>query len=227
MATVTAEQIQGNQVREEKKTAEIIFGSSVVEGIVAAGAVVLAIIALTGNLPLLLLSVSIIALGIALMFEGAAISLRLYNLLSETARSKFNMTELGLGTTVESIAGIFVSALGVLSILGIHPMILVPSAIIVIGGSLILGAGANARINAMKINKAEDHLFAQEVTRQIVWAATEIQVLVGLGVITLGILSLCGIEPMILSLVAVLGIASSILLSDTAISSRMLTIFGY
>jgi hypothetical protein len=227
MATVATEHVPEEQIHEEKKTAEVIFGGSVVEGLVATGAVVLSIIALTGGFPELLLAVSVIALGVALMFEGAAISLRLYNLLSETARNNFTMAELGLGTTVETIAGIFAAALGVLSILQIHPMILIPAAIILVGASLILGAGANARINAIRVRKTEEHPFAQEVTRQIVWASTEIQVLIGVGAITLGILSLCSVAPMILSLVAILGMAGSILLSGTAISSRMLAVFGY
>jgi hypothetical protein len=227
MSTITAEHIPEEEIREEKKTAEVIFGGSVVEGFVAAGAAVLAIIALTGGFPELLLSISIIALGVALMFEGAAISLRLYNLLSETARNRFSMAELGLGTTAETIAGVFSAALGVLAILQIHPMFLIPAAIVVVGASLVLGAGTNAKINAIKIRKVEEHPFAQEITRQIVWAATEIQVLSGVGAITLGILALSGVAPVVLSLVAILAMAASILLSGTAISSRMLAVFGY
>ena len=224
MATAITQPVD-EHIREEKKTAEVLFGGVTGEVLLAAGAVVLTIIALTGRMPEILLAVGVIALGAALVFESAAISLRIYNLLNETAKSRFGMAELGIGTTVESITGIAAIVLGVLAIFRLHPMVLIPAAIIVIGACLILEAGANARINALRVEKPEEHPYLEEITRQSVWATTEIQAIVGIGGVTLGILSLCGVFPMTLNLIAVLGMSAAAFLSGTALSGRMLKVF--
>ena len=129
------------ETQEEKKTAEVLFGGSLAETLVAAGAVVLAIIGLVGAFPTLLLSIAAIALGSALLFDGAAFSARFTNLLQETTHNRAESAELSSGTSAESIGGIVGIALGILALLNIFPMVLVPAAVIVFGAALILGAG--------------------------------------------------------------------------------------
>ena len=216
MANAIGTQISQEQIHEEKRTADLLSG----------GAVVLAIIGLVGAFPGLLLSISVIGLGGALLLEGASISARFYNLLSETAKDKFSIAELGLGTTAESFAGAAGVTLGILSLLRVMPIILIPSGIIVIGGCLILGAGANARLNHLGIGiRMEEHPHFRAIAREAVLASTSLQLLVGLGGITLGILALSGIEPLILSLTGVLVLSSSMLLSGSSIASRMASLF--
>jgi len=225
MAIATAEPITEEQIAEQKKTVEVVFSGSLAEGLVAGGAVILTIIGLIGGYPQLLLSIAVIALGAALLFEGAAISLRLYNLMSDVTQNRANVAEIGIGTTAETVAGIFATVLGILAVLQVNPAVLIPAAIIVIGGCLILGAGANARLNALRITRTEQQPAVGEVTRQIVLAATGVQVLVGIGAITLGVMAIIGIEPMVLSLVAIMAMSLSILFSGGALSSRMLSLF--
>jgi len=57
-----------------------------------------------------------------------------------------------------------------------------------------------------------------------VLATTGLQVLVGLGAITLGIIALAGIVPLTLSLVAMLGVGVMFLLTNAAIAGRMLSV---
>ena len=209
----------------ERKTAQLLFSGSMAEGLVAGVAAVLAIIGLIGGFPTLLLSVATITLGAALLFEGASISARFYDLLAETSTSKVTAAELSSGTTAESLAGITGIALGILALVGIVPLVLIPSAAIVIGGCIILGAGANARLNALGAWKSEQHPVAREAAQQAVRAATGFQVLVGLGGITLGILALSGIEPLTLSLIAILSMSGSLLLSGSALAGRMINLF--
>ena len=142
----------------ERKTAQMLFSGSMAEGLVSGVAAVLAIIGLIGGFPLLLLSVATITLGAALLFEGAAISAKFYDLIAETSTSKVTAAELSSGTTAESLAGITGIALGILSLVGIVPLVLIPSAAIAIGGCIIMGAGANARIYAFGTWKREQHL---------------------------------------------------------------------
>ncbi len=224
MATAIAQPVD-EHIREEKRTAEVIFGGVASEVILAGATVVLSIIALTGRMPEVLLAVSTIAIGAALVFESAAISLRLYNLLRETAKDRFGMAELGIGTTVESISGIVAIVLGVLAILRLHPMVLIPAAIITVGASLILEAGANDRINSLRIEKKEHHPYLEEITRQSVWATTALQSIAGIGGVALGVLALCNVTPMMLSLIAILGMSGAAFLSGTALSGRMLKVF--
>jgi hypothetical protein len=215
---------------EEKRTAEVLFGGSLAETLVAAGAVVLAIIGLVGAFPTLLLSIAAIALGSALLFDGAAFSARFANLLRETTHNRIESTELSTGTSAESVGGVIGIALGILSLLGIYPMILIPSAIIVFGATLILGAGANARLNALHIrngNHHPHHPLLDEVTHEAVTAATGLQLLVGLGAVTLGIIALSGTLALHLSLIAVLAVGGAMLFSGSSLSTRMIGIFKF
>jgi hypothetical protein len=209
-------------LREEKRNAEFIFGGSLAEGLVAIGAIVVAILALVGTFPLLLLSIAVIAVGAALLSEGAAITARFRNLLHEYTNDRFSIAELGIGTTVESVGGVAAIALGILALLHLNPFILIPAAIITVGATLIFGSGANARLNAIRLPYAERHPIVAEISRETVLAATGIQLLVGTGAVTLGILALCGIFPMLLSLIAVLAVASAILFSGSSLAGRAL-----
>ncbi|GEM_PF-1039363 len=224
MATTLTGQETQEHLREEKTFAEVIFGGAIGEGLLAAATAVLAIIALTGRMAEILLPVGLIVLGASLVFEGAAVTARLYNMLNENTRNRFNFSELGIGTTVESIIGIFAIVLGILALLQIQPLVLVPAAIVAIGACLILEAASNARINALPVpvEKKQEHPFIDFVTNQTIWAATEIQILVGMAGITLGILALCGIQPLTLSLAALLIISAAALISGMAMSGKML-----
>ncbi len=213
------------QTQQHRYTIEALFGGTLVGGLVAAGAATLAIIALAGLLPQLLLSIVTIGIGAAFLFEGAAIVSRLSDLLHEITEGRMQAAELGAGTTGETLAGIAGVALGILSVLGLIPGILVPSAPIVFRAALTLGAGANMRINELTTTFRQEHPMAQRVAHEAVRAATGIQVLAGLAAITLGILALAGIQPLILSLTAMLSVSVVFLLTDTAVAARMMTIF--
>jgi hypothetical protein len=66
---------------------------------------------------------------------------------------------------------------------------------------------------------------SQQIAREAVSAAAGMQMFVGLGSITLGILALVGLAPLTLVLVAMLALGAAVLLSGAAIRSRMLPLF--
>jgi hypothetical protein len=144
-------------------------------------------------------------------------------LLSEIGGSFLTATELGGGITAEFLAGAAGIALGILSILGIVPMVLLPAAIIVYGAALLLSSGATARLNSLAAARPEVHEIARHVAREAVFAAAGAQVLIGLSGVILGILALVGFTPLILSLVALPSLGSAVLLSGAAINSKMLS----
>lgn len=210
-----------------RRTIEALFAGTLVGGLVAAGAATLAIIGLAGLFPGLLLSIATIGVGAAFLFEGAAIVARLSDLLYEVSEGKSEVAEIGAGTTGETLAGLAGVTLGILAILGVIPGVLIPCAVIIFGAALILGAGANMRINELTMAYRQEHPMARHIAREAVKGTTGLQVLAGLGAITLGILALSNIEPLTLSLVAVLGVSVAFLLTDTAVAGRMMTVFHH
>jgi hypothetical protein len=212
---------------EERHTVEALFAGSMAGGLIAAGAAVLSIIGLAGAFPGLLVGIATLGVGGAFLFEGAAIMMRLTDLLHEVTEGAVETAELGVGTTGETLAGLAGIALGILSIVAVVPEILVPIAAIVFGAAFVMGAGTNVRISELTMGYREDHPMIRKVTREAVRGTTGLQVLVGLASITLGIIALAGATPLILSLVAMLADASAFLLTDTAVAGRMIAVFRH
>ncbi len=210
---------------EERKAMEYVAGGSLAEGVAGTGAIALSIIGLAGFMESWMISIATILVGVALLLEGSAIAARFTSLVSDTGGGRLGYLEMGGGMTAEFTGGIAGIVLGILSLLGIHPMILVPIAAIVFGGTLLLGSGATTRLNDLHIEKACDKQEARHVARAAMRSATGVQVLIGLGSLTLGILAVVGMAPMTLGLVAMLGVGFSDLLSGSAISGRMLSAF--
>jgi hypothetical protein len=195
------------------------LGGSMAEGISGIAAVALAIIGLAHVFPLLMASIATIALGAALAFEGGAISAR-YAALIEESRSKPEEVARWGGITALFIAGAAGIALGILSLVGLDPMILIPAAAIVFGSALLLDSGANTRLSVLEAQHSEEFMASERMIRETARSSAGVQVLVGVASIALGILALCGVNPLALSLVAVLVIASANLIAGSMISSR-------
>jgi hypothetical protein len=217
--TITEEHLQ-----EERRTIETLLGGTVGGGIIAIAGVVLAIIGLAGTYPQWLLGAATIAVGISFLIEGAAIASRLAELVHESTSGRVEMSELGSGVTGETLAGIVGIVLGILGSLNVYPTVLLPVAAIVYGAGLILGAGANLRINELIVVHREEGAAARQAIRQAVLATTGLQVFIGLAAVTLGIIALASDYPITLSLVATLLVAGAFALSNTAIAGRLLSV---
>ena len=217
--TITEEHLQ-----EERRTVETILGGTIGGGIIAVAGVVLAIIGLAGTYPRWLLGAATIAVGISFLLEGAAIASRLAELVHESTKGRVEMSQLGSGVTGETLAGIVGIVLGILGSLNVYPAVLLPVAAIVYGAGLILGAGANVRVNELIVGHREEEATARFAIRQAVLATTGLQVFIGLAAVTLGIIALASAYPITLSLVAMLIVAGAFVLSDTAIAGRLLSV---
>jgi hypothetical protein len=210
---------------EERHTIETVLGGTLVGGIVAAGALVLSIIGLSGAFPHWALGVAVIAVGVSFLFEGAAIAARMSQLFHEATEGKVDLAELGGGTGAETLAGLAGIVLGILGLVFVAPLTLLPIAAIVFGGGLIFGAGTNVSLNHLQMVHKHEHPMARHISRQAVRAATGFQVLAGLASIVLGIIALAGADPRVLTLVATLVVSGTFLLSNTAIAGRLLALF--
>jgi hypothetical protein len=209
---------------ESERSAKVVAGGSLTEALCAAGVVVLAIIGLAGALPGYIASIASIVLGIAFIAHGGAIAARFRQLIHETTPYEWNTrTELGGGMGAELIGGIVGIVFGILGLIGVATAVLIPIAMIVFGGALLLGSPSTidlANISAPSVHERAAH-FAREASE----AASGTQALAGVGAVVLGILALVGVSPVVLALVALLVLGSSMLLSATATSTRMISTF--
>jgi hypothetical protein len=202
----------------ESKTLKAVAGGSLTEAVCGAAAVVLAIIGLAGALPPWMASIATIAFGVALLAEGGAVAARYRSMLHEVSGGE--RTELGGGMGAEFLAGGAGVVLGILGLIGLAPATLIPIAVLAFGGALLLGSGSTMELGLLRAPGAFEERYAH-VTRQATVAASGAQVLIGLAAIVLGIIALVGIDPITLSLVALLVLGASVLFSGGAITSRL------
>jgi len=211
------------ETTEDKRSIEIAAGGGVAQAVAAVAAVVLAIIGLAGMMPLYMLTISCIALGAALLFEGGAIAGRYSRMLEHMTEREAETAEIGGGVAAEAIAGAAGVALGILGLIGISTMTLMSVAVIIFGGGLLLGSAAVSRVNAGRYRYATQEP-ARRITREAVFVSAGGQVLIGITAVVLGILALLGLDPLVLTLVGMLGVGFSVMLSGTAIGARMMSV---
>jgi hypothetical protein len=218
--TTTSSYARRDPEPEREKSIKVVAGGSLTEALCGAATVVLAIIGLAGTLPGYMASIATIAFGVALLAQGGAIAARWSRLLRETQPHEWDTrTELGGGMGAEFLAGGAGVVLGILGLLGLYTATLIPIAVIVFGGALLLGSGATADLGSLYVPTTHER-FAN-VARQMTLAASGAQMLVGVGAIVLGIIALVGVDPVVVTLVALLVVGASVLLSGAAVSSRM------
>jgi hypothetical protein len=211
---------------ERQRSIKVVAGGSITEAICGAATVVLTIIGLAGVMPGTMASIATIAFGVALLAQGGALAARYSRLVHEITPHEWEArTELGGGMGAEFLAGGAGVVLGVLGLLGIGTATLIPIAVIVFGGALLLGSGVPADLGTLA-EPAPPERFVH-IARQVTAAATGTHVLVGIAAIVLGIIALVGIEMSSVSLVALLVLGASVLFSATAVSTRLASVMRH
>jgi hypothetical protein len=126
----------------EGRISRIELGTaSTFQVIAALGAITLAILGLCNIATRLMLSVTAIVLGGGLLIGGGLAAARYTGVFPATESTAGEEVE-GGGMALESLAGLAGLTLGILSLLGIVPRILLPTSAIVFGGAMLLGAGS-------------------------------------------------------------------------------------
>lgn len=208
---------------EQESSAKVVAGGSIAEALCGAATVVLAIIALAGALPRVFAPIATIVLGVALVARGGAVAARFRELLSEASPfDRSARVELGGGMGAELIGGVAGIVLGILGLIGIVPTVLSAIAVMVFGVTLLLGSRETAELGSLGESGTHQH-FAH-VAHEAAKAAAGTQALAGASAIVLGILALVGFVPVVLTLVALLVLGAAVLLSSTAVSSRMVSV---
>lgn len=210
----------------EQDIERMVIGGSSSETLAGAAALVLAIVGLAHIQPLFMIAITPIALGAALIFDGAVVGREYSRILARSGNGTIQNVEMGGGISSQIGGGIAAMVLGVLALVNLHPTILTPIAAIVLGATMVFSSGVNARLNALKIETSNDHVMARRVAQEALTTATGSEVLVGTGAIVLGIVALVGFAPVTLTLVAMLALGSAILLSGSAVIGKMLSVFA-
>ncbi len=222
--TTLQQNIQGH-IAEEQRSLRTMMGGSLIEGFLAGIAVLLAVVGLSGTAPERLLSVATIALGVAFLFQGVAISLRFSRLLAETGKDRLDEAQLGLGMSSEYVSGVAGVVLGILALAGKSPTVLIPAAVVAFGSTLLLGSGLTLRLNALELEASAETTRFKKVAREVMVTAAGSEILLGAGTVVLGIIALAGIHPDTLSLVSLLIVGITGFFSGAAITARMASLF--
>ncbi len=210
--------------REPVRRPEVAGAGFGMEAIGGMAVVVIAIIGLAGVVPIYLSAISSIVLGAALLFEGFSLFSRLSRLVNEPGGDRFGGLEPRGGTGAGFLASCAGIVLGVLSLLGIFPAVLLPVSAIVFGAGLILSSGTVARLNSFLVERGfADNNLSRRMADECVSAAAGGQVLVGVAAVVMGIVGVCGVYPVTLSLVAFLVLGAGVLFTGSAVSAKLLS----
>lgn len=199
----------------EARAAKVTTGGSVVEALVGIGVIVLAILGLKGIRQADLAAIAAIAIGTSFLLEGGSVAASYRQFFAGSA------AELGNIMTVEFLGGFAGIILGILALLGITPPTLIAVSVIVFGATLLLSSGGTAQFGSYAAGGTQEEK-TWMLAREAASSASSGKLLIGLAAVVLGILAVLGINSLILSLVAFLVLGVSVLLSGTALSSRMM-----
>jgi hypothetical protein len=198
---------------------EVAVTESMAQSIAGIAAVVLSILGLAGLYPAVMIPVATLALGAAFLFEGWALGFRYSHALWQ-ARLQY-----AHGMTTEFLAGAVSITLGILSLLGVLPVVLPAVAVIVFGSALLLGSPTRSRINALLIEESRANEKTRAMAHDATTAAAGVHMLMGVGAIALGIIALSGVYPSVITLVALLALGFTGLVSGTAIGGTLMRVF--
>lgn len=206
-----------------------MVAASAIQAMIGVGVATIAILGLAHLTPVIFAAVATIAVGTAMLFQGGMISARYRVATSEQEGSEYGRKVRGWAQVgVMYLAGIAGIALGILSLLGFVPNVLIPAALVSLGISLLFGGAVNARLNArdMAHLAGEAEKQEMELLRERGLFSAGVQSVAGVGAVGLGVLALAMVFPIELSLIAVLALGFGLFLNG-AVISRMMQVFGH
>jgi hypothetical protein len=201
--------------------AKFLAGGSVLEAVAGLVALILAIIGLSGTLPTWMATIATVIVGIAFLVGGATFAAHFSGATMGRPVGFRLLAELRGGMLVVFLGGLAGVILGILSIIGLIPAVLLDLAAIILGATLILTGGPIVRFSRQMIEGTAGTTPLSGVAREAVWVVAALQVMIGLGSIVLGIVGLAGYFPITLSLVAMLVLGFSTFMLGIAVSDRM------
>jgi hypothetical protein len=213
-------------ISEVKRTEKVVASGSTTVALAGLVAMVLVILSFIGILRMPFAAIATIAIGFGLFVQGLAITRRHVQIREELAAAGQSASARGVGTgmTVELFAGLIGIALGIIALAGGSPHIVLSIAAIVFGVALIMGSSLTERLNELAITSSRLEGVQLEASRVAAQTASGLEVLVGIGALVLGILSLLGLTNIMLVLVALLIVGAALFVSGGFIGRRSATV---
>jgi hypothetical protein len=188
------------QAGEPRKRRGVVAGGSAA----ALGgeiAVALAVLSLVGVVPWILVPVAALVVGVALLFGGGVVA-ALFEERLERIRASADARAVVGGMALEGLCGAAGVTLGILALAEILPAILLPLAVIALGGALLLGSGA---------------LYFMHPQDEPMIAFSGTQMLAGVGAVVLGVLALVGVPTLALCAVGVLVLGAGLMVGGSGL----------
>jgi hypothetical protein len=172
---VSTQQIEVEGIRQPVKT---VFRGSMAESIASGATIVLSLIAPSGVMRDALLAIAVVTAGVAFLVEGGSLPMRF-------SRARLDKADFGIGMTSELFAGMSGVVLGILSLMNLSPMLLLPVAVIVFGGALML-SDITMRLNDIELDGMPVAERFKNIAHEITTAAVGVEFLLGLSAVILG-----------------------------------------
>jgi hypothetical protein len=184
--------------------------------------IVLAIIALSGVHPEVILPIAVIVFGAALLIQGGTMLSEYASIIFPAGAAGASTEQMGVGSlSTLFLVGVAGIVLGILALLGIETTILSAIAVIAFGCGLLLSSNAVRSLYMMQSSanrsgapRAGTELLAGEMAS----GSAGVQMLAGLAAIVLGILAVVGVKPLILLLAALIVLGATVILTGSALS---------
>lgn len=201
----------GDEIRPGAMT-----NASTILAIGGALTVILTIIGLSRGLPVWMTTLSTLILGAVFVVDGLGVMARNLRIVSQTGGT-LEHVEASFGVSPEFLAGCAGIILGILGLVGVYPVLLSGVALIGFGGALFFGGTPRLRFETVTLETTK----GMEAGRSLLSRSASAHVMIGLAAIALGILAVYGIRPLVLTLAGQLCVGSAVLLSGSAVTSRM------
>jgi hypothetical protein len=183
--------------------------------------IVLAIVALAGVHPAIVLSIAVIVFGATLLIQGGTLVSEYESIMFPVGIAGASPEQLGVGGLATLfLVGVAGIVLGILALLGIAPETLTAISVIAFGASLLLSSSSVRNLSMLQAASRSDapRPGAQRLASEMAAGSASVQMLAGLTAIVLGVLAVSGINQNILMLSALIVLGSSIILTGSALT---------
>lgn len=184
--------------------------------------IVLAIIALAGVHPEVILPIAVIVFGAALLIQGGTMLSEYASIIFPAGSTSASSEQFGVGSlSTLFLVGVAGIVLGILALLGIVPAVLTAIAVIAFGGALLLSSNSVRHLYMLQSSSNRSgapRAGAELLAGEMASGSAGVQMLAGLAAVVLGILAVVGVNPTILLLAALIVLGATVILTGSALS---------
>jgi hypothetical protein len=186
--------------------------------------IVLAIVALSGVHPEVVLPIAVIVFGAALLIQGGTLVSEFESIMSPAGAAGVSPEQFSLGgLSTLFLVGVAGIVLGILALLGLQTAVLVAISVIAFGAALLLSSNSVRYLSMLQTaGRAEAPRAGELLAGEMASGSASVQMLAGLAAVVLGILAVAGVNPNILALSALIVLGSAIILAGSALTGLIM-----